>query len=179
MILVWLLVTTGMAVAGLFAWRQLDHRADRAEMGRLIATQPTDPPRFTAAMVADLPEPARRFFTFAIAEGTLLHTVARLEMEGQFGMGNKASPRYLPMRATQVLAAPHGFVWAMSGGNGAVRMAGSDSAAWTRFWLCGLAPVARFGGNPDFIAFTTSCRSVSAMIMTTGNRLPRSSRRPS
>ena len=149
MILVWLLVMTGMAVAGLRAWRQRDHRADRAEMDRLIATQPMDPPPFSAAMVADLPEPARRFFSFAIAEGTPLHTVARLAMAGRFGMGDKAAPGYLPMRARQVLAAPHGFVWAMSGGNAAMRMAGSDGATWTRFWLYGLVPVARFGGDPD------------------------------
>ena len=70
-------------------------------------------------------------------------------MQGRFGMGDKADPGYMPMRATQVLAAPHGFVWAMSGGTGAMRMAGSDSATWTRFWLFGLAPVARFGGTDD------------------------------
>lgn len=117
-------------------------------MDRLIGLQPSDPPVFSRAMVADLPEPARRFFTFAIAEGTPLHTVATIEMEGQFGMGDKADPGYVPMRATQVLAAPEGFVWAMASG-GVLRMAGSDSGTWTRFWLYGLAPVARFGGNPD------------------------------
>lgn len=100
-------------------------------------------------MVADLPEPARRFFTIAIAEGTLLYTVVRVKMEGQFSMGDKADPCYMPMRANQVLAAPEGFVWAMHSGAGAMRMGGSDSGGWTRFWLFDLAPVARFGGNPD------------------------------
>ncbi|PWJ20278.1 DUF6544 family protein [Jannaschia seohaensis] len=149
MIFVWLLAAIGVALGGLFLWRQLDHRADRAEMDRLIASQPVEPARFASDMVADLPEPARRFFTFAIAEGTPLYTVSRLEMEGQFGMGDKATPGYMPMTATQVLAAPHGFVWAMSGGAGAMRMGGSDSGSWTRFWLSGLVPVARFGGDPD------------------------------
>lgn len=149
MTLVLLLVIAAIGLAGLVAWRQTDHRADRAEMARLVGFQPVDPPRFSPAMVADLPEPARRFFTFAIAEGTPLYTVARLQMEGQFGMGDKAAPGYMPMRATQMLAAPHGFVWAMSGGTGAMRMSGSDSGMWTRFWLAGLAPVARFGGTPD------------------------------
>ncbi|MFP7674082.1 DUF6544 family protein [Marivita sp. S0852] len=142
-------VTIGIALITVFVWRQLDHRADRAEMDRLIGMQLNDPPLFSPDMVADLPEPARRFFTFAIAEGTPLFTVARLEMVGQFGMGDKAAPGYMLMRATQVLAVPHGFVWKMSGGSGAMRMAGSDSGAWTRFWLGGLVPVARFGGNPD------------------------------
>ncbi|SIS66874.1 hypothetical protein SAMN05421759_102210 [Roseivivax lentus] len=149
MILIPVFSAIGAGLAGLVGWRQLDRRADRAEMERLLATQPADPAPFTAGMVADLPEPARRFFTYAIAEGTPLHTVARLEMTGQFGMGDKAAPGYMPMSATQVLAAPHGFVWAMSGGTGTTRMAGSDSGSWTRFWLFGCAPVARFGGDPD------------------------------
>ncbi|OOY03263.1 DUF6544 family protein [Thioclava sp. F28-4] len=145
----WVLTIVAVGLFGLFARRRLDLRADRDEMARLSAFQPTDPPRFSADMVADLPEPARRFFTFAIAEGTPLHTVARLEMQGQFGMGDKSAPGYMPMRATQVLAAPQGFVWAMSGGTGGMRLSGSDSAKWTRFWIAGLAPVARFGGSAD------------------------------
>ncbi|MBT51896.1 MAG: hypothetical protein CMF72_00450 [Mameliella sp.] len=149
MIVIAILVVVGFGLTGLLAWRQLDHRADRAEMDRLIGFQPTNPGRFAPKMVADLPAPARRFFAFAIAEDTPLYTVARLEMEGQFSMGDKTKPSYMPMRATQLLAAPHGFVWAMSGGEGAMRMAGSDSRSWTRFWLAGLAPVARFGGTPD------------------------------
>ena len=138
-----------LAIVALALWRQFDRRADRAEMDRLIALQPSDPPVFAADTIGDLPEPARRFLTFAIAEGTPLRTVAVIEMQGQFGMGDKDAPGYMPMRATQVLAAPEGFVWAMSGGSGAMRMGGSDSGAWTRFWLYGLAPVARFGGDAD------------------------------
>lgn len=147
-ILIFFLLVLVLAVAALAIWRQSDRRDDRAEMDRLIALQPTDPPVFSPDMVANLPDPARRFFSFAIAEGTPLSTVAVIEMEGQFGMGDKADPGYMPMRATQVLAAPEGFVWAMSTG-GAMRMSGSDSGSWTRFWLYGLAPVARFGDDPD------------------------------
>ncbi len=73
----WGLTIVSIGLFGLFARRRLDLRADRAEMARLSGFQPTDPPRFSADMVADLPEPARRFFTFAIAEGTPLYTVAR------------------------------------------------------------------------------------------------------
>jgi hypothetical protein len=148
LLLLFILVLLVIAIAALALWRQSDRRADRAEMDRLIALQPSEPPVFSAEMIADLPEPARRFFSFAIAEGTPLYPVAVIEMQGQFGMGDKDAPGYMPMRATQVLAAPEGFVWAMSSG-GAVRMGGSDSGTWTRFWLYGLAPVARFGGDPD------------------------------
>ena len=138
-----------VAIVGLFGWRQLDHRADRAEMDRLRALQRVEPARFSPAMVAELPEPARRYFTFAIAEGAPLYTVAQIEMQGQFSLGSKDAPNYMDMRATQVLAAPHGFVWTMSGGSGLTGLSGSDSAQWTRFWLAGLAPVARFGGDRD------------------------------
>jgi hypothetical protein len=148
----WLFVILGLLLVGtlvLAAWRFADHRADRLEMDRLIACQPTAPARFSAAMVADLPEPARRYFGYVIAEGTPLCDVARITMSGQFGMGDKAAPNYMDMSATQVLTAPEGFVWKMSGGSGAMRLSGSDSGTWTRFWLNGLIPVARLGGDAD------------------------------
>ncbi len=144
-----ILLVVVVSLAGLFVWRQLDHRSDRTEMNRLLALQPAHPARFSLAMVADLPEPARRYFAFAIAEGTPLYTVAQIEMEGQFSLGTNEAPNYMDMIATQVLAAPNGFVWKMSGGLGLAAMSGSDSGRWTRFWFAGLAPVARFGGDPD------------------------------
>lgn len=143
------LLTLGAAAFGLRAWRRLDHRADRTEMDRLLATQPSSPDRFDVSQVAHLPHPARRFFEFAIQPGTPLRTVAEIDMTGRFGMGTKEAPNYVDMQATQVLAAPTGFVWKMSAGRGVLRMSGSDSAAWTRFWLLGLVPVARLGGSPD------------------------------
>ena len=135
------------AGGGMLLWRAADHRADRAEMDRLLALQPAAPPRFDPGMVADLPEPARRFFRFAIAEGTPLRTVAEIGMRGLFSL--EAGRGHMPMRASQVLAAPHGFVWAMAAGRGAMRLSGSDSGRWTRFWLAGAVPVARLGGGAD------------------------------
>lgn len=150
LLLLFILVLLVIAFAALALWRQSDRRADRAEMDRLIALQPADPPVFSAEMVADLPEAARRYFAFSIAEGTPLYTVARIEMEGRFSLGTKDDPNYMDMTAAQVLAAPQGFVWAMSGGSGLMRVSGSDTGRWTRFWLAGLAPVARVGLSEDF-----------------------------
>lgn len=145
------LTTLGLAVAtagiGLLAWRQADHRADRAEMDRLIAFQPTEPGRFDPAMVAELPEPARRFFAFAIQEGTPLRTVAEIEMSGRLGRGGRKDPGYQPFRATQVLALPDGFVWKVELGSGGARLSGSDSGRWLRFWLGGLVPLVRAEGE--------------------------------
>src|SRR5687768_10729263 len=62
---------------------------------------------FRPEMVADLPEPARRYFHHAIAPGTPLARLARLEMTGEM----RLSPRgaWLPLHARQVLAPPAGF----------------------------------------------------------------------
>lgn len=148
-LIVIVLIVAALVVLGLLVWRQLDHRADRAEANRLLALQPADPALFSLDMVAELPEPAQRYFGFAIAEGTPLYTVARIAMQGRFSLGSKQAPNYLDMTATQVLAAPHGFVWSMAGGAGLGAVSGSDTGRWTRFWLAGLAPVARAGGNAD------------------------------
>lgn len=131
------------------SWRRKDVRQDSAERERLLALQPEAPARFDRSMIADLPDPARRFFEYAILPGTPLRTVVEIGMAGRFGMGTKADPKYLDMKARQVLAAPDGFVWSMRAGRGMVRLSGSDSGSWTRFWIGGVVPVARLGGDPD------------------------------
>lgn len=147
-----LVVLLVVAAGGLFAlWlrRQWDHRADLLAMERLAATQPLHPEHFEVAMVDGLPEPARRYFLYTITPGVPLHTVVRLTMVGWFGMGGKAKPNYLRMAATQVLAPFDGFVWKMAAGRGLMRVSGSDTERWTRFWLGEILPVARAGGNSD------------------------------
>ncbi len=172
LVLITLLVLVGIGIAVLVGWRQLDRWADRAEMARLMARQPASPDRFSPEMVADLPEPARRFFSFAIAEGTPLYTVAELDMVGQFGLGSKTAPNYQPMRARQVLAAPEGFVWTMSGGAGVMRMGGSDSGTWTRFWLFGSVPIVRAGGTEDHIRSAFGRYASEAIFWTPAAVLP-------
>lgn len=143
------LVSCLLILSGLRVWRQFDIRADRTETERLLALRPQNPPLFSRQMVAELPETARRYFHFTIKDGTPLHTVAEISMRGQFAMGSKANPDYMPMAAEQVLAAPEGFIWKMAGGTGGMKISGSDSASWTRFWLAGIVPVARAGGTHD------------------------------
>lgn len=133
----------------LFTWRQLDHRADVRAMQRLASGQANQPALFNPEMVADLPEPARRYFLYTIEPGTPLYSVANLTMTGQFGMGDNSSPNYLEMTASQTLAMPAGFVWKMRARRGLLRLSGSDTEQWTRFWLMGLLPVARMGGDAD------------------------------
>ncbi len=147
-------VTTGLLLApvfgllGLTLLLILDRRADRAEWTRLATLQPDRPDRFEAALVAGLPEPARRYFAYTIRPGTPLLPVAVIEMTGRFSLGSKDDPRYRPIDARQILAAPEGFVWTMRT-RGGMPIAGSDTGAWTRFRILGLIPVARQGGDTD------------------------------
>jgi hypothetical protein len=135
------------ALAVLALWRAADRRAD-ARTWAMLAALPQPGARFDPAMVADLPDPARRYFLYTIAPGTPLRTTAVIEMGGEIGMGDKTAPGYRPMRARQILS-PAGFVWALDAGI----IGGSDgmtpATSWTRFRLAGLLPVVRVGGNPD------------------------------
>jgi hypothetical protein len=160
------LVLTALA---LLRWH--DARADRQEWLRLAALQPSDPGRFNHAMVAELPEPARRFFQFSIEEGARLWTVAEIDMGGQFSLGSKEQPRYQPMQAWQILAAPHGFVWQLEL-PGALPVSGSDAGHWTRFRLLGLVPVARQGGDDDHTRSAFGRYVAEALLWTPAALLP-------
>lgn len=138
-----------IAVCVLLIWRQLDHRADRTAWRRLAGLQPENPQHFVPEILTGQPEAVRRFFRYAIKPGTPLLAIAEIRMSGKFGMGDKTAPDYQDMAAQQILAAPRGFVWKMRAGRGLTRISGSDSHEWTRFWLAGLLPVARFGGDED------------------------------
>jgi hypothetical protein len=146
--MIFLYSTLFLIGTALIALRLADEHADRAEWARLAALQPERPAPYDPSLVSELPEPAQRFFNFAITPGTPLYRVAKLRMEGQFSLGSKAAPNYQPMRAEQILAAPEGFVWRMRL-KGPMLICGSDSSCWTRFRILGLIPVARQGGNSD------------------------------
>ncbi|MCJ8501644.1 DUF6544 family protein [Desulfatitalea alkaliphila] len=142
------LAVLGFGLFALLALRLWDGRAERMEWSRLTALQPANPPVYEPSMVADLPEPARRFFNFVIAPGTPLWTVAEIDMGGKFSLGSRENPNYQRMDAKQILAAPAGFVWKLRL-PGVVPVSGSDSGRWTRFRIFGLLPVARMGGDAD------------------------------
>lgn len=160
-----------LGVAALALLAHMDRRADRAEWARLAARQPGVPVPFDPAMVAGLPEPARRYFAFAIRPGTPLLPVAEIDMRGQFSLGIKSAPNYQPMAARQILAVPEGFVWAMRT-RGGMRLSGSDSGGWTRFRLFGLIPVARLGGDADHARSAFGRYVGEAVIWTPAALLP-------
>jgi hypothetical protein len=143
-----IVVLLAAALAALALWRMADRRTD-ARTWAAFAALPQPQGTFDPAMVADLPDPARRYFLYTIAPGTPLRTTAVIEMGGEIGMGTKDAPAYRPMRAHQILATPRGFVWELDSG----MIGGSDGmtadTSWTRFRLAHLLPVVRVGGNPD------------------------------
>jgi hypothetical protein len=169
---VFLTMVCVILLGSLGLWRGLDIRADQVERARLLDFQPHAPALFDPAMVADLPDAARRYFSFSIATGTPLYTVADLAMTGQFSLGTKDAPNYLEMTATQTLAAPHGFIWRMSATRGLMHVSGSDSGKWTRFWLMGLAPVARIGGTRDHTRAAFGRFAAEAVFWTPAALLP-------
>lgn len=142
------LALSGVCLAALLSLRLFDWRADQVEWGRLAELQPKIPLKYDPKMVADLPEPAKRFFNFAITPGTPLLSVAEIQMGGQFSLGTLSDPNYQTMEANQILASPHGFVWRLNL-PGMVSVSGSDSGNWTRFRILGLIPVVRMGGDLD------------------------------
>lgn len=116
-----------------------------------------DPARgvYDPIMVAHLPAPVQRYFNFMIAPGARLKTINRIEMNGEFGLGDAVKHSYYPFTATQYNGAPNSFTWALKTYNTAMSMNGSDKVwegeSWTKFWLLGVFPVARAGGTRDYL----------------------------
>ena len=134
----------------LVLWRRADQLRDR-QVWRVLRRQAGSPHGiFDPSMVAELPDPARRYFLLTIAPGTPLLTATEIWMDGELGLGNQDDPKYRPMQAHQILAPPHGLVWQLKAG----LISGSDGIAagnsWTRFWLLNLIPLVRVSG-PDHL----------------------------
>jgi hypothetical protein len=112
-----------------------------------LAESAASPSAFDPAMVAGLPEPARRWLRHAIAPGTPMWRSAELFMSGQIRLG-----RWRSFTARQVLAPPDGYIWAAT-----ARVAGLPVTGFDRFssgtgemsWrLLGRCPVMTASG-PD------------------------------
>jgi hypothetical protein len=104
---------------------------------------------FDPNMVADLPEPARRYLIHAIQPGTRLAGSVYLEMEGQIGL--QPGGAKLPLRAQEILAAPGGLIWKASAGSGFMRISGYDfyrkGEGGMRWFLWGVIPVMSAQGS--------------------------------
>jgi hypothetical protein len=127
---------------------------------------PGEATSFSPDMVSDLPDPARRFLTRAIAPGTTLASSVELEMRGELLLEPDGDP--LAMEAHQVLAPPHGFVWRARARRGLLRISGYDR--YTRgdgelYWrIYGVLPVVRESG-PDVTRSAAGRLAMEAILM--------------
>ncbi len=171
----WIVLIAGLAGIAIGLWSSArDTRNAQTVRDALLSQREPTPANFAPAMVADLPEIGQRYFANAIAPGTPLHEVARLEMEGSLILNG----REFPMRAEQILAPPHGFVWRARAGAGLLRFSGSDGyrnghTSWTRFWLWGVLPVARIADTEDH-ARAAAARMVMETVWAPAALLPQS-----
>lgn len=121
-------------------------RPRRADWARLAQAAPPSG-RFTADLVAGLPEPARRWLTHAISSGTPLWSSVQLSMRGHIRLGS-----WRPFTARQVLTPPEGFIWSATARFGGLPVTGFDrysrGAGRMRWRLLGLIPVMSSDG-PD------------------------------
>jgi hypothetical protein len=126
-------------------------------------------------MVADVPEPARRYFLYTIRPGTPLRRVADLEMTGELSLGSKEKADYLPFSGRQVLRLD-GFVWRVKAGTSAMWFSGSDGyvdgEGWTRFWLYDAFPIVRAGGGDDFARSAAGRGGAEALFWAPAALLP-------
>jgi hypothetical protein len=113
----------------------------------LLCSGTDRPEAFDPSMVADLPEPARRWLTHAIAPGIPLWQSVELSMRGQIRIG-----AWRPFTARQVLAPPRGFIWAAHARFFGLPVVGFDrlssGSGQMRWRLGGLIPVMSATG-PD------------------------------
>jgi hypothetical protein len=177
------MAVAGIAVASCLVvlWQLRRSAADRRTALRagqeLASLDVSVPDRYEPSLVSALPEPAARFFNFAIEPGTRLATVVELTMTGELSFGTKEAPNYQPMTGHQILAAPYGFIWEIEAGTGLMQMSGSDGMSgdesWTRFWLRGVVPVVRAGGDADHLRSSFGRVVAEAAIWTPAFLLPR------
>jgi len=139
-------------------------RCDREQ----LASASGSPEPFDESMLADLPEPARRWLRHAIAPGAPLWQSVVLTMSGEIRLGSWRS-----FTAHQVLAPPHGFVWAATTRIFGLPVRGFDrysSGSGQMNWrLGGLTPVMTATG-PDV---TRSAARRLAGEMARADQLPR------
>lgn len=149
-VLIAAIIAAVVLILALQVRRFLDHRDAATAWVSLAATRPSLAARYDPALVAGLPEPARRFFNYAISPGAPLTSVVEISMDGELSLGTKEKPAYQPMRARQILSAPEGLIWRLDAGRGLMRVTGSDGVigdrSWTRFWLLSVLPIVRARG---------------------------------
>nr|WP_314441870.1 DUF6544 family protein [uncultured Sphingomonas sp.] len=174
------LVGTGAALLSHWRYRSEMAKAVRAHAAVAVPRQQTDE-RFDPSQVADLPEIAQRYFAHAIAPGTPLFSVALIEMEGGFLLGDGDKHRQFAMKAREVIRQPGEFVWLPRLSSGVITISGSDGLAdgeaWARFWINRTLPIAQQASSPDMIRSAGFRGAAEAALWLPTTLLPRNGAR--
>jgi hypothetical protein len=132
-----------------FAIQQQQSNTKVAQVWQALQIQTISPDRFTPNMVADQPEPVRRYFLHAIAPGTPLANSVYLPMQGMMRLSPDQD--WMPVQAEELISR-QGFVWKAVAGKGIFQMRGADyytqNDGEMRFSLLGLIPLVQ-ARNPD------------------------------
>lgn len=124
-------------------WAARRVRKDWAE----LCAPTRHPTAFDPAMLAGLPEPARRYLTHAIASGTPLWQTVEISMVGHIKIG-----AWRPFTATQVVAPGRCYIWAANARLFGIPVIGYDRLSGgtgeMRWRLLDLLPVVSTDG-PD------------------------------
>lgn len=164
------------ATISLAGWRILENQRSAQVVERLLQAPLHRHAAYSPELVADQPEPVRRFFNHAIAPGTPLHMVVELKLEGDLDMGSKDARHPRMMTARQVINFPWGYVWQVELQGDEMRLVGSDGAyrgdSWSRFWFMGLIPVAGAGGTVDHYRSSFGRYAAEAVLWSPASVLP-------
>ncbi len=125
--------------------RRFDKRADRIHASLEKHGEGT----FDPAALAGLPEPVRRYFTHAIAEGTPLAASADLRLGGTLRTAPEAPP--ILVSAEERIAPPFGYVWRVRFTDEDVAGTESyfDGKAAVRYVKNGFLPASQDGDDLD------------------------------
>ena len=115
-----LLVVAVGILGGLTVLRVADDRSVQA-LWRDLEMAPSGGEIFSPEIVANLPDPAQRYFLHAIRSGTPLAGAAHLSQTGSIRLGSDWSP----LSANQLLT-PRGFVWKADSKVGPVPITATD-----------------------------------------------------
>jgi hypothetical protein len=145
-------------------------RAVRRDWLRLAAPAGRAP-AFAPAMLAGLPEPARRWLGHAITPGTPLWRSVELTMRGQIRLG-----RWRSFTARQLLAPPDGYIWAATARVAGLPVTGFDrlsAGTGQMSWrLLGLFPVMAASGTDVTLS---ACGRLAGEIALLPTAFPRAS----
>ncbi|MGI5836597.1 MAG: DUF6544 family protein [Chloroflexota bacterium] len=138
-------VAVALGVSGLAILAGIKMSDDRYVDGiwQYLEVQPKGERVFTEEMVADLPDPAKRFFLHSIRPGMRIPSKFHWGYSGELKPGKELP--WLSLKAEQILVKDVGFMWKARAGKGPLQVTAADhyleGEGRMRISLFGLIPI--------------------------------------